>query len=264
MKLLPRSRRHGQQMQNSLMQAAKMEESPHQKILVVDDDVELCELLSEYLEPEGFEVESVHDGKQGLDRCLSGKFDLLILDVMLPSLKGFEALRRIRAQSSIPVIMLTAKGDGVDRILGLESGADDYVPKPFNPRELLARIQAVMRRYSPVSEPFLPKHECVVLGDVELDVGARTVRCKNRAVELTSMEFDLLALFLKAPGQVIAREEMVTKVLGRELAPFDRSIDVHVSNLRRKLGSTRDGTERIKAIRSVGYVYAMPGTLRVR
>jgi two-component system response regulator CpxR len=264
MKELPYLGRHASKLQNSLLQVSRMQELSLQKILVVDDDVELCELLSEYLQPEGFQVESVHDGKQGLERCLSGKFALLILDVMLPGLRGFEALRRIRAQSSIPVIMLTAKGDDVDRILGLESGADDYVPKPFNPRELLARIQAVLRRYSAVSEPFLPKHECVVLGDIELDIGARTVRCKNRAVELTSMEFDLLALFLKAPGQVIAREVMVTKVLGRELAPFDRSIDVHVSNLRKKLGSTRDGKERIKAIRSVGYVYAMPGKLKVR
>ena len=148
------SRHDGPKVQNSLIQGSKMEEPSHQKILVVDDDVELCELLSEYLQPEGFQVESVHDGKQGLERCLSGKFALLILDVMLPGLKGFEALRRIRAQSGIPVIMLTAKGDDVDRILGLESGADDYVPKPFNPRELLARIQAVLRRYSAQARPF--------------------------------------------------------------------------------------------------------------
>jgi two-component system, OmpR family, response regulator CpxR len=249
---------HESKSPNALMQAPKTEEASHQKILVVDDDVELCELLSEYLQPEGYQVESVHDGRQGLERCLSGKCALLILDVMLPGLKGFELLRRIRAQSGIPVIMLTAKGDDVDRILGLESGADDYVPKPFNPRELLARIQAVLRRYSAASEAFLPKHARIVLGDVELDSGARSVRCRNRTIELTSMEFDLLALFLKAPGQVIAREEIVTKVLGHDLAPFERSIDVHVSNLRKKLGSTRDGTERIKAIRSVGYVYAMP------
>src|ERR1700693_2471297 len=163
---------YGSKAQKSLMQASRMEASSHQKILVVDDDVELCELLSEYLEPEGFYVESVHDGKQGLDRGLSGNFSLLILDVMLPSLKGFEALRRIRAQSGIPVIMLTAKGDDVDRILGLESGADDYVPKPFNPRELLARIQAVLRRSSTASEAFLLKHERIALGDVELDSGA--------------------------------------------------------------------------------------------
>jgi len=246
------------------MQLTKIEEPSHQKLLVVDDDVELCELLSEYLQPEGFQVESVHDGRQGVDRCLSGKFALLILDVMLPGLKGFEVLRRIRAQSRIPVVMLTAKGDDVDRILGLESGADDYVPKPFNPRELLARIQAVLRRSSAASEAFLPRHDRIGLGDVEFDSGARTVRCRNRTVDLTSMEFDLLALFLKAPGQVIPREEMVAKVLGHELAPFDRSIDVHVSNLRKKLGSTRDGTERIKAIRSVGYVYAMPGKLKDR
>jgi two-component system, OmpR family, response regulator CpxR len=249
---------------NSLTRASAAQEQTLQKVLVVDDDVELCELLSEYLEPEGFQVESVHDGKQGLERCLSEQFSLLILDVMLPGLKGFEALRRIRAQSGIPVIMLTAKGDDVDRILGLESGADDYVPKPFNPRVLLARIQAVLRRSSGISGALLPKRERIVLGDVELDSGARMVRCRNRTVELTSTEFDLLALFLNAPGQVIARDDIVTKVLGRELGPFDRSVDVHVSNLRKKLGSTRDGTERIRAVRNAGYFYAMPGKLKDR
>jgi two-component system, OmpR family, response regulator CpxR len=153
--------------------------------------------------------------------------------------------------------MLTARGDDVDRILGLESGADDYVPKPFNPRELAARIQAVLRRAAG-RVGGADVNERIALGDVELDRGTRFVRRGNRELELTSVEFDLLAIFLKAPGRVISRDELVKNVLGRELAPFDRSIDVHVSNLRRKLGPGPEGAERIKAIRSVGYVYTAP------
>jgi DNA-binding response OmpR family regulator len=226
------------------------------RLLVIDDDVELCELLAEYLLPEGFRVEAVQRGDGGLERALSGEFALIILDVMLPRIKGYEVLRRIRAQSQTPVIMLTARGEEVDRILGLEIGADDYVPKPFNPRELLARIQAVLRRSSPGANdlnPPAPVH--VIFGDIELDEGRRVARCGKRGLELTSVEFELLSSFIRAPGQVIEREELVKSVLGRELSPFDRSIDVHVSNLRRKLGPAPDGEERIKAIRSVGYLF---------
>src|ERR1700740_1158588 len=234
----------------------KSTELADKRILVVDDDVELCELLAEYLKPEGFQVQSVHNGDEAGERAQTGEFALIILDVMLPGAKGYEVLRRIRRQSFTPVIMLTARGEEVDRILGLELGADDYVAKPFNPRELLARIQAVLRRWLPASHDVnLAAPDHIVCGDVELDQGGRAVRCGNREVELTSVEFDLLGSFLKSPGKVIAREELGKTVLGRELSPFDRSIDVHVSNLRRELGAAHDGSDRIKAIRGVGYLF---------
>lgn len=233
--------------------------SPAQRILVVDDDVELCELVAEYLAPDGFQVAGVHNGIQGVERALSGEFALVVLDLMLPGIEGYEVLRRIRSRSSIPVIMLSARGEDSDRIRGLETGADDYVPKPFNPRELAARIHAVLRRASAraagISRPTPGR---VVLGDVTLDVGARSVRSGDREVDCTSVEFDLLEVFLKTPGRVIPREELARTVLGRELGPLDRSIDVHVSNLRRKLGPLRDGGERIKTIRSAGYLYVTP------
>ena len=235
---------------------------PSHRILVVDDDVELCELVAEYLKPEGLLVESVNDGIRGVERALSGDYALVVLDVMLPGIKGFESLRRIRSESAVPVIMLTARGDFVDRVLGLEIGADDYLPKPFNPRELVARIQAVLRRTSPnpgdlAAAPTLPV-ERLALGDVEFDRASRSVRRAKENIELTSVEFDLLGIFLKSPGEVISREDLVKSVLGRELLPFDRSIDVHISNLRKKLGLTPDGRERIKAVRSVGYLYVVP------
>jgi two-component system response regulator CpxR len=257
--------RHHLDVPKSGLQASRSDDSTEwtgKRILVVDDDVELCELLDEYLKPEGFQVEAVHQGNAAVERALSNEFALIILDVMLPGIKGYEVLRRIRARSLTPVIMLTARGEDVDRILGLEIGADDYVPKPFNPRELLARIQAVLRRSLPVSyDESLPAPGHIVVGDVELDEGSRVARCGNRNVELTSVEFELLASFLKAPGRVIAREELVKTVLGRELSPCDRSIDVHMSNLRRKLGPAPDGGERIKAIRSVGYIFVKPALM---
>jgi two-component system, OmpR family, response regulator CpxR len=235
------------------------------RILVVDDDIELCELLREYLEPEGFQIAVAYNGADGLKRALSGEFTLVVLDVMLPQVEGFEALRCIREKSRLPVIMLTARGEDADRIHGLEIGADDYLMKPFNPRELAARIQAVLRRSGPppaVSGPSAPK--TIVLGDIELDPGARTVRRKNRELDLTSVEFDLLAFFLKTPGRVVGRDDMVKAVLRRELVSFDRSIDVHVSNLRRKLGPAPDGGDRIRAVRRVGYIYVLPGKTRNR
>ncbi len=229
------------------------------RILVVDDDVELCELVAEYLTPEGFEVEAVYDGIRGIQSALSGEYSLAILDVMLPGMQGFEVLRQIRARSRLPVIMLTARGEDVDRIVGLEIGADDYLPKPFNPRELAARIQAVLRRSTQNSTT---AGERIILGDVELEESARIARCGNRELELTSLEFDILAIFLKRPGQVVTREELVKTLLGRELAPLDRSIDVHISNLRKKLGPYADGANRIRNIRRVGYIYAIPGMLK--
>jgi two-component system, OmpR family, response regulator CpxR len=232
-------------------------EWPVTKILVVDDDVELCELLEQYLSSQGFQIDAVHDGSTGVERALSGIYSLVILDVMLPGIRGFEVLRQIRAKSTLPVIMLTAHGDDIDRIVGLEIGADDYLPKPYNPRELAARINAVLRRTAggPAKDVLTPVN--ILLDDVRLDTRARTARHNTRDVELTSAEFELLAMFFKAPGQVLSRDDLVKSALGRDLEPSDRSLDVHVSNLRKKLGPCPDGSERIRAIRNVGYVYVV-------
>ena len=232
------------------------------RILVVDDDLDLCELLTKYLRREGFDFDIVHDGEAGVERALSNDYGLVILDVMLPGRNGFEVLSGIRNHSSVPVLMLTARGDHVDRIVGLEMGADDYLPKPFNPRELIARVRAILRRAKPghgdeTGGAAAP--ERLTLGDVELDKGTRTVRRGGEPVALTGVEFDLLEALLRAAGQIVSREELVKSVLGRNFSPYDRSIDTHVSNLRKKLGHLVDGVERIKTIRSVGYIYARPG-----
>jgi len=228
-----------------------------QQILVVDDDIELCELVAEYLEPEGYKVEAVHQGPEGVTRSLSGDHALVVLDYMLPGLNGLEVLRQIRAHSSLPVVMLTARGDDVNRIVGLQMGADDYLPKPFNPMELVARINAVLRRTQaePDQQPVL---EVVIVGDIEMDKRTRAVRREGQPIELTAVEYSLLERLLQAPGRILEREELVKDVLHRELSPFDRSIDTHVSNLRKKLGHTVNGVERIKTVRSVGYIYASP------
>lgn len=232
-------------------------EWPVTRILVVDDDVELCELLEQYLSSQGFQIDAVHDGSAGVERALSGTYSLVVLDVMLPGIRGFEVLRQIRAKSTLPVIMLTAHGDDVDRIVGLELGADDYLPKPYNPRELAARINAVLRRTAASSAKDVLTPVTILLDDVRLDTRARTARHDTRDVELTSAEFELLAMFFKSPGQVLSRDDLVKSALGRDLEPSDRSLDVHVSNLRKKLGPCPDGTERIRAIRNVGYVYVV-------
>jgi len=227
------------------------------RILVIDDDVELCELLTEYLQPEGFDVEAVNDSRQGIDRALSGDHSLVVLDVMLPKVSGFEVLRCIRASSRVPVLMLTARGEEIDRIVGLEMGADDYLPKPFNPRELVARLRAIHRRTDGAAREAGSPAEADVLavGDLVLEVMTRTVRRSGKHLVVTAAEFSLLRELLQRAGQVVSREELAERVLGRKLAVFDRSIDVHVSSLRKKLGLGRDGFERIKTIRSVGYIY---------
>jgi DNA-binding response OmpR family regulator len=230
-------------------------------ILIVDDDVELCELVSEYLVSQGLRAESVHDGTVGLGRALSGAYSLIVLDVMLPGMRGFEVLRKIRAVSTIPVVMLTAHGDDVDRIVGLEIGADDYLSKPFNPRELAARIHAVLRRASvaPANTAAAPSPDRTILGDLEVDSRARLVRHNGRPVPLTSLEFELMAAFAKSPGQVVPRDELGKRVLGNRFLPSDRKLDVHISNLRKKLGPSPDGSERIRSIRNIGYIYVLPG-----
>lgn len=226
------------------------------RILIIDDDRELCELLSEYLGPEGFDVETVFDAPKGLERSLAGEHELVVLDVMLPGMSGFDVLRHIRERSRVPVLMLTARGDDVDRIVGLEMGADDYLPKPFNPRELVARIRAIQRRMVPLGgeKRDVPRGRLVV-GDVELDSATRTVRVSGREAELTAVEFSLLEELMSAAGRVVTRRDLSRRILGRDLSPYDRSIDVHVSSLRRKLGHQAAGTERIKTVRSVGYMY---------
>jgi len=226
-------------------------------ILVVDDDTELCVLVQEYLTSEGFKSEAVHDGETGLRRGLSGDYALVVLDVMLPGINGFEVLRRLRSVSRLPVLLLTARGEDVDRIVGLEIGADDYLPKPFNPRELVARIRAVLRRTKP-SKATDAAPEILSVGDVELDPATRNVYLSGAPVDLTSVEFNLLEVLLREAGRVVTRERLVNAVLSRKFMPFDRSIDMHVSNVIRNLGDSDENGDHIKTIRGVGYMFARP------
>ena len=221
------------------------------RVLIVDDDVQLCRLLSERLGTEGFTLESVHDGIHGLERALSMEHSLVVLDLMLPGMGGLDLLRRLRAKSPIPVLILTARGEDIDRILGLEIGADDYVPKPFNPRELIARIRAILRRTSNAAAPVGP----LITGDIRLDPQSREASLKEIPLNLTSVEFTLLELLLRQAGHVVTREQLTESVLGRKLGPFDRVIDVHISNIRKKLGPSDHG-QRIKAVRGSGYLFA--------
>jgi two-component system response regulator CpxR len=224
-----------------------------EEILLIDDDVALCELVTEYLVPLGFHVEAIHRGDTGVKRALEGQHSIVVLDVMLPGLNGFDVLRQIRALSGIPVLMLTARGDDVDRIVGLEIGADDYLPKPFNPRELSARIRAILRRSSSQETAETVR---IAVGDLEMETGTRVVRREGRAIDLTAVEYDVLEKLLRAAGRILTREELSRQVLGRAASPFDRSIDMHISNLRKKLGHRLGETERIKTVRGVGYIYA--------
>jgi len=225
------------------------------RILIIDDDTGLCELLTSYLSSEGFDVDSTHDGAEGAVRALAGDYALIVLDVMLPKLNGFEVLRRIRQRSQVPVLMLTARGDEIDRIVGLEMGADDYLPKPFNPRELVARLRAIQRRTLAAPLNGDAKPDTLEVGDVMLDLGTRTVRCAGAPIELTSLEFSVFEALLRLAGTVVSREELTRQALGREFGSYDRSIDVHVSSLRKKLGPGAGGEDRIKSVRGIGYLY---------
>lgn len=238
-----------------------MRASDRTTILVIDDDVELTEMLQEYLEPEGFTIEACVDGDSGLKRADQGNCVLVILDVMLPRLNGFEVLRRLRAGSSIPVLMLTARGDAIDRVIGLQTGADDYLPKPFDPQELVARVKAILRRTAPSALRSEEVGDAFVLADIVLDTRSRVVRRGGCIVDLTAAEFDLLRMFLRSAGRVISREELFREVLDRQFSPFDRSIDNHVSSLRKKLGPQTGGSDRIRAVRNAGYVYPVPEAL---
>ena len=226
------------------------------KILIIDDDEELCELVSEYLTVEGFKIESSNDGENGLTRALSGDYALAILDVMLPKMNGFDVLRKLREGSKMPVIMLTARGDDMERIVGLEIGADDYLPKPFNPRELAARIRAILRRTA-VPDDGREEGEKLDVDGVQISSASRVASCDGVDLNLTSVEFELLLHLLRDAGKVVKKEDLSKSVLERDLSPYDRSLDMHISNLRKKLGTRSDGSERIKTIRSVGYIYTI-------
>ena len=222
------------------------------RVLIVDDDVQLCRLLTERLGTEGFTIEAVHDGVRGLERALSMEHALVVLDLMLPGIGGLDLLRRLRAKSPIPVLILTARGEDIDRILGLEIGADDYVPKPFNPRELIARIRAILRRTSHTMATSSP----LIVGDLRLDPQSREAWLSEIPLNLTSVEFTLLESLLRQAGRIVTREQLTESVLGRKLGPFDRVIDVHVSNIRKKLGPSEHG-QQIKSVRGSGYIFAV-------
>jgi two-component system, OmpR family, response regulator CpxR len=219
-------------------------------VLLVDDDVDLCSSLTRLLAMDGFAVKAVHDGEAGVQYALRGEYELVILDVMLPGGDGRKVLRRIRLASQVPVVMLTARGDEADRIAGLERGADDYLPKPFNPRELVARMRAVLRRKGGPASP-----EIFQIGDLRVDCDQRRVVCEGGDVALTGAEFDILLLLVRSAGKVLSREEIAEAALGRPVGFLDRSIDNHISNLRKKLGSRVGEAERIQNVRGTGYVY---------
>jgi two-component system response regulator CpxR len=221
-----------------------------EEVLLIDDDEELGSMLKEYLGKNGFQLKTAHRGDTGLRAALQRQWALVLLDVMLPGMDGFEVLKRIRTESSVNVLLLTARGEDVDRIIGLEIGADDYVPKPFNPRELLARMRAILRRNS-----IQGQRESGVLRvqDLELDPAARRVLQRGRRLDLTDVEFSLLESLMRSPGKVVNREELSETVLGRKFDPFDRSLDMHVCRLRRKLARNGSQDELVKTIRGVGY-----------
>jgi two-component system, OmpR family, response regulator len=224
------------------------------RVLLIDDDARLFELLAQYLEPHGIRVSHAADGGRGLAALEQGAFDAVLLDVMMPGMDGLQVCQRIRQTKQVPIIMLTARGDEADRVVGLELGADDYVPKPFSPRELLARLRAVLRRAQPaavVAE--------IVIGRVAIDVGARQVRVGTQPAELTGLEFDILLALARRPGRVVPRETLLAEAGRDDITVNDRTVDVHVSHLRRKLGDDSKSPRLIKTVRGVGYVLAPAG-----
>jgi DNA-binding response OmpR family regulator len=230
------------------------------RILVVDDDIKLCHLIREYLEPLGYEVAMAHNGPAGVELASRESFAALILDVMLPGYDGFQALRKIRATSHVPVLMLTGRGEEADRIVGLELGADDYLPKTFSTRELLARLRAVIRRsVLSAAQSAAKPAESVVVGDITIDPEARDVSVSGQPLVLTAIEFDLLLTLARSAGRVKSREQLLLEVADRNFDVFDRSIDVHISSLRRKLGDDPKAPRYIVTIRSAGYMLKRPG-----
>jgi two-component system response regulator CpxR len=224
------------------------------KLLMIDDDTGLCELLSEYLSAQSFSVQTSHDGQQGLELALQNDYALILLDVMLPSIDGFEVLKQLRQSKLTPVIMLTAKGEDFDRIFGLELGADDYIPKPFNHRELLARVKAITRRIEHINSVSNNTNKKLSLNGITINFAAREASINNIPLTLTGTEYEILALLIKHAPDVISKEQISEDVLGRRLASFDRSIDMHVSNIRKKIAEHIEG-DKIKTMRGAGYVF---------
>lgn len=227
------------------------------RILLADDDIELAEMLVEYLTLEGFTVDTAYDGKKALEKAETGQFELIILDVMMPELNGFDVLRQLRNHSQVPVLMLTARGEDVDSIVGLEIGADDYLAKPCNPRVLVAHIRAILRRTESVNDTEIPSDD-LHLGDLEVQRGKRRVLINAQPVTMTSTEYSVLLVLLEHAGHVVSKQDLSQQALGRELSSYDRSLDMHVSNLRKKLGTTTDSQERITTVRGIGYQYLRP------
>ncbi len=230
------------------------------KILLADDDQLLADLLVEYLQSQDFEVTHVGDGEAAVSAALDQNPELIILDVMMPKMDGFEALREIRAKSMTPIIMLTARGDDIDRIVGLEMGADDYMPKPCNPRELSARIRAILRRVAADHKTSSDNGQSLNVHDISLDTQSRVVVCADQKLDLTSTEFNVLHALLQHAGEVVSKNTLSEAALGRKLLPFDRSTDMHISNLRKKLGEHPSGEARIKTVRNQGYIYTLAAT----
>ncbi len=226
-------------------------------VLLVDDDQKFCRLVREYLFPMGFMVETAHTGTDGLEMALTGRYQAIILDVMMPEMDGFEVLKRIRRESTVPVLMLTALGEETDRIVGLEMGADDYIPKTFSTREFLARLRAVTRRYknSPPKNISWAGDDILTLGELQIDLLTRRVQLDGCTLNLTALEFDLLAVMVKSAGRVLTRDQLLNAVAGRSYDVFDRSVDVHISSLRKKLGDDPRNPAFIKTVRGVGYMF---------
>jgi DNA-binding response OmpR family regulator len=219
------------------------------RVLLIDDDKRLHELLTTYLEQNGFTVVGAPDGQRGLAALDAEPFDVVLLDIMMPGLDGLEVCRRIRNKSRVPILMLTAKGDETDRVVGLELGADDYIAKPFGPRELVARLRAVLRRVNPSADA-----ELVVINEISIDVPAHKVKVDGREIELTGIEFDILLALAKRAGRVVARESLLSEAGRGDVTVSDRTVDVHISHLRQKLGDDPRSPRKIKTIRGVGYV----------
>jgi two-component system response regulator CpxR len=233
---------------------------PVTRILMIDDDAKLCRLVKDYLRPLGYDVAAAHNGVSGLEMAAEGEFAAVILDVMLPGLDGLEVLRRLRAQSNVPVLMLTGRGEEPDRIVGLELGADDYLPKTFSTRELLARLRAVIRRSLSTAQKLAEATQLIQVGDLSIDDGARTVDLAGALISVTAVEFDILRSLAKAAGRVKTREQLLLEAADRNFEVFDRSIDVHISSLRKKLGDDPKTPRFIVTIRSVGYMMRKPGS----
>ena len=226
------------------------------RVLIVDDDAALAMMLTEHLAPEGFEVKAVQQGREGVAAALSGQYDAVLLDIMLPGISGTEVLRQIRQESQVPVIMLTAKGDDVDRVVGLEMGADDYISKPFYARELVARLKAVLRRTTQ-REPLVAR-KAMSFGDLLVTPSSRQAVWRDMALDLTATEFNLLELLLQSPGELVSKDLLTEKALGRRRTSYDRSVDVHIGNLRRKLTAATAGEVEIHTVRGLGYTLGPP------